>query len=87
MDAEIINNVLRALIGQTSAEGETNHDEKALENLGSLEIVLISILDTFLGNIDYLERHEASIKKISDFSKEVIKQAIEYCKDRLDNEY
>lgn len=72
--------VLEILIGDTEAIGETNHDEKALENLKTLIDVTNWCLDGIYTN-QQKEGYEYSICKARFTAQCCLQEYIEWLKD------
>lgn len=65
--------IIKQLIGNIKGIGETNADNKALENIDFVNEVLIEILEPLVINAEY-EGFEASRQEIAEKSKYVLKR-------------
>ena len=72
--------VLEILIGDTEAIGETNHDEKALENLKALIDVTNWCLDGIYSN-QQKKGYEYSVKKAKFTAQSCLQEYLEWLKD------
>lgn len=69
--------IIKQIIGNTRGIGETNADNKALENIDFVNEVLVEILEPLVINAEY-EGFEESRQEIAEKSKYVLKGIAEF---------
>ena len=86
LSSEEITKVLDALIGRVEPIGETNFDEKVLENLRTLIDVTNWCLEWAANARDYINRAESSMNKVGFTAQCAMQEWAEWLKKRIEDE-
>ncbi len=69
----MLNEIIEKILGDISIQGETNHDNKSIENLDVYETVVKNLIEKIINNAEYFKDNRFSAKRISNKSIDILR--------------